>query len=244
MEGAELSARFALPPNSRSYCGDRTFAEIFAAYLDGNSKRNLPALRKSLQSFRAHYAYLELIANANSRSPFDYEVSEALWIGNRLLENVEKLEMQRVILERFCGHGMLSKENAKRLAEEMPDGFVPHHSFHVLYLHTITGVIEPSVKNADLCRPSWGSVSSVDGETAVVKSQKLARLDGKLVLQECRKKVRTACAGMALLPDLRKGERVAFHWGVGVMKISQQQAERLEKYTERNIAAANREAGE
>ena len=31
MEGAELSARFALPPNSRSYCGTRKFADVFGA---------------------------------------------------------------------------------------------------------------------------------------------------------------------------------------------------------------------
>lgn len=239
MPGAELSARFALPPNSKRYCGTGEFAGKFADYLQDKCASNRIALENSLRKFTAHYAYLKLIADANGLEPFDAQVAEALWIGSRLLENVEKKEMQKLIMRQFVGEEKLSAAKAKKLAEGMPDGFVPHHSFHVLYIHTISGVIEPSVKNADLCRPSWGKVISGDGKGAVLKSQKLLRQNGKLALQECKSKAKTSCAGIALLPELKKGSTVASHWGVAVMELSESQAKRMERYTKNNIAAAN-----
>ncbi len=237
--GAGISARFALPPNSKRYCGTGEFALKFAAYLGNSAAPERIALENSLKKFTTHYAYLKLIAQANCLEPFDSQVTEALWIGNRLLESVEKKDMQNLLLGQFCGAGMLSKEKATKLAEDMPDGFVPHHSFHVLYIHTISGVIEPSVKNADLCRPSWGKVISLDGNKARLKSQKLVKQNGKLALQECEKKAGRWCAEIELLPELKKGDIVACHWGVAVMKISESQAKRMEKYTKMNIAAAN-----
>jgi hypothetical protein len=122
----------------------------------------------------------------------------------------------------------------------MPGGFVPHHSFHVLYLHTITGIIKPSVQNADSCRVSWGSVVSLGRRNAVLHSQRLVKRNGKLLLEPCRKSVSLCCAGIPFPGRLQKGDCVACHWGFAVMKISRAQEKRLEKYTRANIAAANR----
>ena len=237
MDGVELSARFGLPPNSFSYCGTPVFRRAFAAYMKEKSPANARALEAALSKFRAHYSYLKLIAKANKKKPFDREVTEALWIGNPCLENVKGKGMAKTIMGEFSGRGLLQKGKAARLAAGIPKGAVPHHSFHVLYLHTITGVVKPSMKTADLCRISWGKVVGCKNGKITIDSQKLARKNGKLCLVPCRKTARTACAGIALAPDAKKGDIVASHWGFAVMKLSESQRARLEKYTRGNIAA-------
>jgi hydrogenase maturation factor len=239
MDGLELSARFGLPPNSHSYCGKPSFRTAFRNFLSGKTPLTSAALENSLKRFTAHYAYLRLIASAGGFSPFDRRVTEALWLGNGLLSRVDRKKMQGLIADEFSGPGMLSKPRAEKLANGLPEGFVPHHSFHVLYLHTISGVIGPSVKNADSCRVSWGRVIRAGGGFVDVETQKLARKKGKLALVPARKRWKTACAGIALVPSPKAGQWVASHWGVAVMRISSAQKKRLERITRRNISAAN-----
>lgn len=240
MLGAEISARFALPPNSRSYCGKPSFRRAFAAFLADKSAANRMALERELGEFTAHYAYLRLIARASKLEPFDAKVAHALWLGNPILSKVKKGAVQKLIARGFCGKGMLPGKKAAALASKMPDGFVPHHSFHVLYLHTISGAIEPSVKNADCCRVSWGKVMHASKGAVEVRTQRLERKDGRLLLLPCRKRWKTSCAGINLVPGAKAGDWVASHWGIAVMKLPSSQARALEKYTLRNVSAANR----
>jgi len=239
MEGVELAARFALPPNSMGYCGKMDFARLFKAFLGSKSLAAKRKLEKSLEKFTAHYAYLRLIAAASKRKPFDREVAEALWIGNRLLEKAGKKDLGRFILRQFCGKGMLPKKRANMLAKCLPEGMVPHHSFHALYLHTVSGVIEPRMENADRCRISWGKVVGAKGEKLAVETQRLAKKDGRLLLAPCRRIWRTSCAGIRLLDGAEAGEWVAAHWGVAVVKLTLRQKNALAAYTWRNIEALN-----
>jgi len=239
MEGLELSAAFALPPNSKSYCGKPSFRKAFAAYLREKNGKTRASLERSLKRFTAHYAYLQLIAGSNGCRPFDTRVAEALWVGNSLLEKVPKEKIAALIAMEFSGKGKLPVKTARALAASLPGGFVPHHSFHVLYLHTITGVIEPSVKNADSCRISWGNVRAVSKGIATLQSQRLERKNGKLALVPCTKTAKLECAGIGLAAGIAKGDTVACHWGFATMKLSRAQAARLEKYTRMNLKAAN-----
>ncbi len=238
-EGTLTAALFALAPNSRSYCGKPSFANALRAFLAAPDSASRSRLQKELSRFTAHYSYLRLIARKNGLKPFDARVAEALWLGNSLLAKVKREDLQRMILRNFCGPGMLSKKMAKELAGGMPDGFLAHHSFHALYLHTISGVIGPSVRNADDCRVSWGKVVRMGGGRATLKSQRLVRKGGKLRLVPFARTVRLACRGIRLIPRLAKGDLLACHWGVAVMKLSPRQALRLERATRQNIAAAN-----
>jgi len=240
MNDIELAARFALPPNSKRYCGKPSFVSAFRAYLSFHQPKQAANLRNELAKFKAHYSYLKLIALASGLKPFDARVAEAFWIGNSLLGKVKKKELQSLIANEFCGKGMLSKKKAQEMASSLPNGFAPHHSFHVLYLHTISGVIEKSVKNADMCRVSWGKVIGVEEGRVKVKTQKLVRVKGKLALLPAVKKWKTSCAGIALLPDAKPGDIVASHWGFAAMKISKNQAKRLQKATENNVSVPNR----
>lgn len=236
MEGVELSARAALPPNSFSYCGTTGFRKALAAYLRKKNAANRLALQGALTKFKAHYSYLKLIAGANGKKPFDRQVTEALWIGNSLLEKVKPAGMAKTIMDEFSGKGLLSYEKAAHLAAGIPRGAVPHHSFHVLYLHTITGVAPPSIRTAEQCRISWGKVAEVKGGKITIDSQKLARRKGRLCLVPCRKIAKTACAGIKLVPNAKKGDIVATHWGFAVMKLSKNQMARLEGYTRKNLS--------
>ncbi len=259
MLGAEISGRFALPPNSLSYCGTKGFRAALAAFAVCRTKRNRMALEASLRHFKAHYAYLRLIARASGKQPFDAKVSEALWIGNSLLQKVRREDMQKLIVREFSGPGLLPGEKALKLAGSLPEGVLPHHSFHALYLHTITGVIRPNLQNADSCMVHWGKAVRVGGAArhsgqgqkagdagrpgagsfAIVQSQRLVRKKGKLALIACRRKLKLSCAGISLLPSLRAGELVASHWGIAVLKLSRSQARQLESVTRRNIYALN-----
>lgn len=216
------------------------FRKAFADYLERKSAKNELALCSALSKFRAHYAYLRVIAKANGLQPFDARVAEALWIGNSLLQKVKRQDMAKTIVREFSGEGLLPKRKAVLLAKGIPRGAVPHHSFHTLYLHTITGVVPPSLRTADMCRISWGRVVRACGNRIEIDSQKLARKKGKLALVARRKTVRTACAGIELLPKIRIGETVASHWGFAVAKLSRSQRMRLEKYTRMNLRAINR----
>ncbi len=240
MQACELCARFALAPNSKSYCGKGGFSRVFSNYLKNKTPASTRALEKALSSFRAHYSYLRLIAKANKRKPFDAKVAEALWIGNSLLGNVKQKDLAHLIKTGFAGKGMLSRKRAGFLARNIPKGFLAHHTFHVLYLHTITGVIAPSLKNADLCRPSWGRAIRIEKNHLLVQSQRLAKRNGKLVLVPCKKRLARTCAGILLAPRIKFGDFVASHWGFAVMPLSSSQAKSLEKYTRMNIEAAKK----
>lgn len=237
MKGVELSARFGLAPNSLRYCGEKGFSKAFAAYLARKNPSTEKSLASSLGKFKAHYAYLRLIAEASGKRPFDRQVTEALWIGNSLLAKVEKKDMAKLIVGEFTGEGLLPLKKAREYASRIPDGALPHHTFHVLYIHTITGVVKPSLLTADNCRPSWGKVVKVGKNSLEVQSQKLVLKRGRLALAPCRKKWKRFCAGMLLVPEVEKGDFVASHWGFAVMKISPSQKKRMEKYTKANIAA-------
>ncbi|MCX8196869.1 MAG: DUF6390 family protein [Candidatus Micrarchaeota archaeon] len=236
MLGIELAARFALPPNYLSYCGTKSFNSAFLSFLQTGSQNRL---KRELSRFRAHYSYLELIAKANKKDPFDLEVCEAFWIGNRLLDNVGKSQLQKLILGKFCRPGLLSKSEAKKLALSLPDGACPHHSFHALYIHTIKGAIKPTVKNADLCRISWGKVKQKKSGFLFVDSQRLLQKNGKFFLAPFERKVRQSCGKFFPPSCIKKGDIVASHWDFAVMKISLRQKEALEFYTTKTIEAVN-----
>jgi len=90
MNGVELAARYAFAPNCHGYCGTPSFSRVLKS---GNTE----AMENELKKFRAHYAYLTLIARANALEPFDKKAVEAFWIGNRLLESVSTQSLRRFI---------------------------------------------------------------------------------------------------------------------------------------------------
>ena len=88
MDGILRCSRYAFGPNRLHYCGPDANKEI-AEYIK-NSETDL-GLAHLMKQFQTMYPYLKRISEANHiADPFDDEVVEAYWLGNRLLDTIEK----------------------------------------------------------------------------------------------------------------------------------------------------------
>ncbi|VVB98500.1 Uncharacterised protein [uncultured archaeon] len=229
MEGVELSAKFALMPNSLGHCGTDWFAGLYDRYLRG--KASAWQLKAELRNFTAHFNYLKLIADCNGMRPFDMPVVEAFWLGNELLGNVGKRDLQGMITMRFVESGM-AIERARRIAGNIPEGAVPHHSFHVLYVGSITGKFKPSLALANKCLARPARIREVRGEVAKAECWSVSGAT------ERRSSTETVLLSLnGIRPEkFEKGDLVGLHWGLASAKISEAQARNAVKYTEKNLA--------
>lgn len=220
-------------PNAKGYCGRPAF---FNALKSGDWRKVMGELSK----FSAHYGYLKLISSCNSINPFDKGAVEAFWIGNRLLDNVQRNGIADLLRE-FQSDGLISKRRADSLIENMPEGAVPHHSFHVLYVNSLSGVIRGNIGKLDRCRVGWGKVVAVNEGSADVLYRPLCGGRGNYFLgSEVEKRVLTSHRSYSPLRlGLAVGDRVTFHWDFAVQKIGRGEAAQLKKYTEKNIRAVN-----
>lgn len=220
MEGLGLAAMFSSAPNALGLCGP-----------DGFDMSDKKRLMSQMKKFRAPYAYMQLIAKANRLLPFDYRVVEAFWLGNSLLNSVPRAAVANTIKSKFTGKGMLTKSRAKILADNLPAQVYPHHSFHVFYIGSISGVLEGKKKKLDLCRVSWGNVTRAGkNKIAVcakpVKFEKGAALLGK----------RQAANWQIANSKFRVGDIACAHWGRAILPITKKQRDNLEKFTKINMA--------
>lgn len=229
MEGLELAARFSAAPNALGLCGPKKFEAA-----------SRPALLRTMKKFRAPYAYLSLIAEANGLKPFDYEVAEAFWLGNNLLEQVRREDVANAIVHRFSGPGRLKPERAAVLVAGLPKRVHPHHSFHVFYIGSISGVLRGTAAEMDRCRVGWGKVQSVKGKQMqvsyrpITKTKKSGPPEKSSLLALGPQKT----VWWNLWPDLpapAPGSLVCSHWGQAVIPISKRQQTNLEKYTRLNM---------
>jgi len=219
MEGLMLAAAYGLAPNCLGYCGGKEFKKILKT-------GDLENIKNELKKFKAHYSYLKLIGENNNLDAFDNRVIEAFWIGNKLLDNISKEKIRKMILEEFVGEGLLNKEKAEELAKNIPEGCTPHHSFHVFYIHSITGKLNPTIENMDNCRVGWGRIVSID-EGIIVKYRNIRN-------EEKEKEVKLELDGIKFLEDPKIGDDISFHWNFAIQKLNKEQKEKLEKYTLKN----------
>ncbi len=240
MDGILRCSRYAFGPNRLHYCGPDANREILAYIQEGVID---PGLQKLLSAFQTMYPYLRHIAEANEiENPFDERVVEAYWIGNELLETIEKKKFYRHLLEGLELKKRLGGKSFERITDKIDQGAVPHHSFHVLDIWKRTGHIEreQTLESMDSCRISWGKVREVDGPRVVVDTEPLMYSDKKLYLgPPVRKEIRRRLESEPDIEQLRTGQIVSIHWGVPCEVISFQQAQTLRRYTLRHIRLAN-----
>ncbi|GAI80055.1 unnamed protein product, partial [marine sediment metagenome] len=165
MDSFNLAARYSFMPNKLKYCGPDDADKILFDYVLGKTEKKV--VKKILEQFDALYFYLDLIARHNDKDAFDKEVVEAYWLGNKLLDNVPSEEIKKLILNDFTRAGM-PKSVAADLSRKVPENALPHHSFHVLHIHSMTRKLAPTLTNLDKCRISWGKVSHVGGDKLIV----------------------------------------------------------------------------
>jgi hypothetical protein len=160
--------RYGFMPNRLSYCGPLGENKTLFEYgIESVQDGGLPPL---LRRFTGALPYLQLIAHANGLAdPFDTRVVEAYWLGNELLERVEVRQLYDSLMQRFGKQ--LQGRTRDLVLGKAPAGARPHHSFHVLDIHSRVGELGHSLHTLDHCRVSWGNVKSVEGAEVVVQRQ-------------------------------------------------------------------------
>jgi uncharacterized protein DUF6390 len=238
--GAVAFASYAYPPNALGYCGPGDPAGLLGTAVEGH---DLGALRAQAERFEGAWPYLQLIAGANGiDDPLDRRVVDAYWIGNSLLEGVTTPMLLAHLDERFqrrAGRSFTS------VAEAVVTGGAAHHSFHVFAVYPWLGLLRAGREGApmtvlDQCRVRWGTVLSVEGDLALVKSQGLTLRGHALVEGSPRvEQVRRSVDGMGFGPGLAPGDHVALHWDWICRRLSAPALERLIFWTRRSLHAVN-----
>ncbi len=228
--------RYGFMPNRLRYCGGDENRLLFDHAVERIADGGLS---QHLRKFTGALPYLQLIARANSiPDPFDPRVVEAYWIGNELLDTVEVRQLYDSLLERF-GKQLQGRARALVLGKA-PAGARPHHSFHVLDVHSRVGELAHSLSTLDHCRVSWGRVAEVDGGELAVDRVPLVLEGGKLVLSApTRERVVRQLDGRGFADGAQPGDWVSIHWGWACEILAPHELRNLERYTRHHLTIAN-----
>lgn len=241
LNGAQLFARYAYPPNSHGYCGP---ADSDALLQYGSEAVTDPGLVQLARGFDGAWPYLELIAQETGiRDPLDRRVVEAYWVGSPLLDTIGITAIGNSMEDRFRAR---SGHEFGHLVDGVNAGGVPHHNFHVFEVYPWLGLLRDDRKSSTAldvlhnCRIRWGRIASVSGDSAVVNSQPL-EWDGLILkLGAARPETaRIAFSGMGFLTDLGVGDVVSLHWDWVCDRLSHDELAQLQRFTARHIEIAN-----
>lgn len=240
MDGILRCARYAFNPNKLHLCGPDANREVFSYIQEG---ANDPGLEKILSAFRAMYPYLRHIAEANKiKDLFDDRVVEAYWIGNNLLETIDKKKIYRHLLDEQKIKNRLKSNKITAIADQLKSGAVPHHSFHVFTIWKTKKDYdsEYNIENIDNCRIGWGKIEKIDGPFLFVKTKPLLYINSKLLFgQPIVKKINRIFTTHYDIEQLKIGNIISMHWNMPCEVITPTQAVALEKYTTRHINLFN-----
>jgi hydrogenase maturation factor len=236
LAGTSRFVRYAFMPNRLRYCGGGDNRTLFEYGVQNLADGGLTPL---LRRFTGALPYLQLIARANAiPDPFDARVVEAYWLGNDLLDRVEVRQLYDALLERFGKQ--LQGRTREVVLGKAPAGARPHHSFHVLDIHSRVGELENTLETMDHCRVSWGKVVRPEGPELLVQRQPLVLRAGKLALGEAQpERILRQVDGRGFADGAQTGEWVSIHWGWACEVLSEGQQRSLERYTRHHLALAN-----
>jgi len=237
--GTLLHAKHALTPNRLGYCGPDENGTILEHLYESSVSESLV---KTLKQFEAAYPFLRLIAKSTSRTPFDYDVAEAYWIGNHLLDSVQPTSFYEF------SHGLTSRlpsQETKTLFKELGGLARPHHTFYVLGMYCRAKAASTGrdklLELMDSCRISWGEVVDVKRQSLVVERAPLVvdRHD-RLTLGAPRRREVKYDSGIPPFERIRRGDFVSLHWDFSSERLTPRQLRNLAGYTKKDIAATNR----
>lgn len=234
--GPELFARFAIPPNTRSYCGPIDGSLLDEALV----ARDLNEMRRLEREFEGAMPYLELIAvSAGIEDPLSLPVVAAYWLSGDLLDRVDVSRFGGSMVERFQSRaGMRFASLADGVA-----GGRPSHAFHVFCVYPWVGLLRGGshvhpLHVLDECRVGWGTVTESDAGACTVAASPLRYDPPFLVLGPVEER-------RVVLPSwwegrLSPGDQVAFHWSTAAVRLHGDGVERLEADTRRHLEIVNR----
>ena len=230
IDALKRACLYSFIPNRLGYCGPLGSWQAFLAFISSPIEEQAPGVKQLLQHFSALHPYLELIARANEKSAFDPEVIDAYWTGSDLLRNVRFREFQKTILS-FQRSG-LPRSIAEKKAVRLPDGLLPHHSAHVLYVNFISKKVLPVIENLSDCLIQWGEVKSESEKGIEARGIELFSEGGEFKIREKPKKILNP---FKISP--KAGDFVSVHWGNAIEILSEESLESLKKFTLLNLEA-------
>lgn len=241
VHGAILFARYAYPPNELGYCGPSDHR----ALLDYGAQKVVdPGLVQLAQGFAGAWPYLEFIARASGvGNPLDPRVVEAYWLGGPLLDTIDLRTFGNAMRERFRGR---AGSRWQYLAEAIPHGAAPDHSFHVFGVYPWVGLLHTGraaspLDHLDRCRIRWGRVASVDGDEVTVESRPLTYDGHDIGLGPPRiETARRSVGGTGFLDALAPGDWVSLHWGWVCDRLGRRELALLRRSLARQLEITNR----
>lgn len=239
-QGILRCARYAFMPNKLSFCGPDKNTELF--YYSSTSRVD-QGLNLILEEFQTLYPYLKFIARANKiKDPFDEKVVEAYWIGNQLLENIDKNKLYYHLLDDHQLKKKLNRSLLRRVIDKIPLGARPHHSFHVLNVWKRTGNFDimHTLSSMDLCRINWGKIKKIEKPNFIVEYSPLVFEKNRLKLgKSVSLKILSEINDTGFLKNPKINDWISFHWGFACEVLNQNQVDNLKKYTEESIRLVN-----
>jgi len=231
MSGLKIAALYSFPPQRFGLCGmgEKGGEEIFDFLLG----KKVPKIKKIIESFKGAFFYYKLIAKENKISnPFNEKVVRAYWIGNELLEKVRVEKLREMIKEDF---------KKPKLAKILPESAKAHHSFHVLVAGPIDKNLKMTEGMKDLCKISWGKILRITNSQSliaelIVEYQPLLKEKEWILGKPTKRKI---FWDKRILPKIKVGDFVSFHWDLALEKLSKKDLGNLKKYTELSIQTAN-----
>ncbi|GFG55690.1 hypothetical protein CQY20_08405 [Mycolicibacterium agri] len=236
--GAAMFARYACAPNELGYCGPPQASAMLRGSRD--------EIKKAAAQFTGAWPYLKVMSKMTGiPDPLDLRLVDAYWLGGGIGAGIDAQEFTAELLALVApqaGHYWT------HLTDDLADEAAPNHCFHVFGVYpwsrllgrNLGGVNDTGpVSVLDNCRISWGTVISVEGDTATVEGRKLRWQDSALSLTAPTHLTATVEIG-AVAPD----ELVAMHWGRVCDQLSVEQVARLEESTVLQLAVTNRRLGE
>ncbi len=239
--GAELFARYAYPPNELGYCGPADSSILLRRDADADAH-----ISRHARQFEGAWVYLELIAAAAEiADPLDRRVVEAYWLGNELLELIDRRETPARLQARLPPQPGASWTPGR-----------PQHGYQVFAVYPWVGLLGrrpagdgPALGILDRCRIRWGEVIAIDGDRVRVTCAALDYQDGSLRLGAPREQTAALSKGdRSLLArddagsvarSVRIGDTVAMHWDWVCDVLNPSQVARLADNTADQLAVAN-----
>ena len=164
---------------------------------------------------------------------------EAYWVGNDLLGKVDPQALLEGLRCRFRAQtgGLLSR------VAPSPD-VLSNHGFHVFAVYPwasmLGGTSDVPRSVLDACRIRWGTVESVDGERAQVRSQPLEWDGSRLRLGAPRTEtVRWSAEGLSLAATPAPGGVVSMHWDWICERLTPDRTDALADSTAHALDMAN-----
>jgi hypothetical protein len=197
-----------------------------------------------VSGFSGAWPYLCVLAEVTGiDDPLDAEVVRAYWTGSPLLDQVNRAEFWRKLLDRIAAAG--AGRYWAHLTPALLSEAMPTHGFHVFGVYPWTRLLTsanpgPALHVLDSCRIRWGRVTSVQGEQAVVRGRHLAWDSRELRLgEETEDSVRLVDTGRAFVADVSPGDLVAVHWDLACDRLTVDELGQLRRWTEWQLGATN-----